>query len=235
MRCAGTSCPPTSCAAAMPGSATRRSTTSPARCCCRSGTPTASSPSTRTPTDTGPGVRTDSTDPLDRYILAKTQRLVADTTARLDAYDLAGATTEVQGYLDALTNWYIRRSRERFWNAQGGPVDRDALDTLHTVLVTLTKVIAPLLPMVAEEIWQGLIGESSVHLQDWPGRRGASRRRRTGRGHGPPACRRHPGPGPARGARPAGSPPARQRHPGRDLRRLGDRAASSDTWPTNST
>ncbi len=112
--------------------------------------------------------RTDSTDALDRYLLAKTQRLVADTTARLDAYDLAGATSEIQNYLDALTNWYIRRSRERFWNAQGGAVDRDALDTLYTVLITLTKVIAPLLPMIAEEIWQGLVGESSVHLQDWP-------------------------------------------------------------------
>jgi isoleucyl-tRNA synthetase len=112
--------------------------------------------------------RTDSSDHLDRYILAKTQRLVASTTQRLDAYDLAGATAEVQTYLDALTNWYIRRSRERFWNAEGEAVDHDALDTLHTVLVTLATVIAPLLPMLAEELWQGLVGEGSVHLASWP-------------------------------------------------------------------
>ncbi len=112
--------------------------------------------------------RTDSTHDLDRYILAKTQQLVAQTTERLDTYDLAGACAEVQGYLDALNNWYIRRSRERFWNGEGGSVDRDALDTLYTVLLTLTKVLAPLMPMIAEEIWQGLVGESSVHLEDWP-------------------------------------------------------------------
>ncbi len=112
--------------------------------------------------------RTDSTHDLDRYILAKTQQLVAQTTERLDAYDLAGACGEVQAYLDALTNWYIRRSRERFWNAEGGSVDRDALDTLYTVLVNLSKVLAPLMPMIAEEIWQGLVGEGSVHLEDWP-------------------------------------------------------------------
>ncbi|MEZ5228013.1 MAG: class I tRNA ligase family protein [Acidimicrobiales bacterium] len=104
--------------------------------------------------------------------MAKTQQLVAQTTQRLDAYDLAGACAVVQNYLDALTNWYIRRSRERFWNAEGGSVDAHALDTLYTVLVTLTKVLAPLMPMIAEEIWQGLVGESSVHPVTGPrGRR----------------------------------------------------------------
>ena len=125
---------------------------------------------------------TDSTNLLDRYILAKTHRLVADTGARLDAYDLAGACSAVQGFLDALTNWYIRRSRERFWNTDTDPgssetkaLDTEALDTLYTVLVTLTKTIAPLLPLVAEEMWSGLMApgtadqaDASVHLQDWP-------------------------------------------------------------------
>ncbi len=112
--------------------------------------------------------RSDSTHDLDRYILAKTQQLIAQSTERLDAYDLAGACDTIQGYLDALTNWYIRRSRERFWNAEGGTVDHDALDTLYTVLLNLTKVLAPLMPMISEEIWQGLVGEGSVHLEDWP-------------------------------------------------------------------
>ncbi|MEM9615199.1 MAG: isoleucine--tRNA ligase [Actinomycetota bacterium] len=122
---------------------------------------------------------TASTNLLDRYILAKTSRLVADTEARLDAYDIAGACAEVQGFLDALTNWYIRRSRERFWNTDSDEVDAEALNTLYTVLLTLSKTMAPLLPLVAEEIWQGLTGPlagsehdddrlRSVHLQDWP-------------------------------------------------------------------
>ncbi len=121
-------------------------------------------------------VRTDSPDVLDRYILAKTREMVEATTRCLDAYDLAGAAESIQGFLDALTNWYIRRSRERFWNtngdADGGSVDTDALDTLYTVLVTLTKTAAPLLPYITEEMWSGLVGgrerQSSVHLQDWP-------------------------------------------------------------------
>ncbi len=119
--------------------------------------------------------RTDSRDVLDRYILAKTRQMVEQTTECLDAYDLAGAAESIQGFLDALTNWYIRRSRERFWNtAEGsepGAVDSDALDTLYTVLVTLAKTAAPLLPYITEEMWSGLVGggegHSSVHLQDW--------------------------------------------------------------------
>ncbi len=114
--------------------------------------------------------RTDSTNLLDRYILAKTHELVALTTEALDDYELAVACAEIQSYLDALTNWYIRRSRERFWNTDPDvALDTDALDTLYSVLVTLTKVIAPLLPLVADEIWLGLHGDdSSVHLEDWP-------------------------------------------------------------------
>ena len=117
--------------------------------------------------------RTDSTNLLDKYILAKTHDLVVATGERLEAYDLSGACTTVQHYLDALTNWYIRRSRERFWNtnkAEGDTsIDEEALDTLYTVLTTLARVIAPLAPMVAEKIWTGLSNDdSSVHLQAWP-------------------------------------------------------------------
>ncbi len=120
--------------------------------------------------------RADSTNLLDRYILAKANDLVRQTTVQLDEYDLAGASVTVQAFLDALTNWYIRRSRERFWNTSesggAGAVDADALDTLYTVLRTLARVTAPLLPYLAEEIWTGLGGDDaeadSVHLESWP-------------------------------------------------------------------
>jgi isoleucyl-tRNA synthetase len=107
--------------------------------------------------------RTDSTHLLDRYILAKTSELVADTTRQLDEYDISGAAGSVRSYLDALTNWYVRRSRDRFWAG-----DADAFDTLATVLETLCRVMAPLAPLTAEEIWRGLTGDRSVHLTDWP-------------------------------------------------------------------
>jgi len=106
--------------------------------------------------------RTDSSDLLDRYVLAKTGELVADVTRQMDAYDVSGACGSVRAYLDALTNWYVRRSRNRFWTG-----DRDAFDTLYTVLETLCRVVAPLAPMVAEEVWRGLTGGRSVHLADW--------------------------------------------------------------------
>ncbi len=124
--------------------------------------------------------RSDASGVLDRYVLAKTRALVEDVTTRMDAYDIAGACASILSYLDALTNWYIRRSRERFWSpgTGGGTEDgRDAFDTLYTVLRTLVRVVAPLLPFVAEEVHLGLGGTSpedgpdprdSVHLQDWP-------------------------------------------------------------------
>jgi isoleucyl-tRNA synthetase len=107
---------------------------------------------------------------LDRYVLAKTRVLVEEVTAAMEAYDLAGATGAVTAYLDALTNWYVRRSRHRFWRSAGtdGGDKRDAYDTLHTVLATLCRVVAPLLPFLSEEVYRGLTGERSVHLAVWP-------------------------------------------------------------------
>jgi isoleucyl-tRNA synthetase len=96
-------------------------------------------------------------------VLAKTGELVSSVTDRLDDYDISAACVSVRGYLDALTNWYVRRSRDRFWAG-----DADAFDTLYTVLETVSRVIAPLAPMVAEEIWRGLTGGRSVHLTEWP-------------------------------------------------------------------
>ena len=108
-------------------------------------------------------VRTNSTNVLDRYIFAKLNRTVARVTSSMDAYDLFEACHEVREFLDALTNWYIRRSRDRFWAG-----DQDAIDTLHTVLHVLCRISAPLLPLVTESVYRGLTGERSVHLTDWP-------------------------------------------------------------------
>jgi isoleucyl-tRNA synthetase len=107
--------------------------------------------------------RTDSSHVLDRYALAKLRELVATTTEALDRYEISAACAAVRSYVDALTNWYVRRSRSRFW--QG---DRDAFDTLYTVLETLCRVMAPLAPMITEAVYRGLTGQRSVHLTDWP-------------------------------------------------------------------
>ncbi|HEY7627794.1 MAG TPA: isoleucine--tRNA ligase [Ilumatobacteraceae bacterium] len=105
-----------------------------------------------------------SDDPLDQYILGKVHSLIADVTTAMDAYDLFAACGAVRSFLDALTNWYVRRSRERFW--EGTP---DALDVLWTVLTTFCQVAAPLLPLTTEAVYRGLVGgDSSVHLTDWP-------------------------------------------------------------------
>ena len=108
--------------------------------------------------------RTDSSDPLDQYILGKLHALITDVTSAMDAYDLFAACGSVRTFLDVLTNWYVRRSRERFWAG-----DPEALDVLWTVLTTLCQVAAPLLPLTTEAVYRGLVGDdSSVHLTDWP-------------------------------------------------------------------
>lgn len=110
-------------------------------------------------------IKTDPSDVLDRYILAKTHDLVASLTEKMDQCDIVTSCTEVADYLEILNNWYIRRSRARFWSLDQG---RDAFDILYTVLLTLSKVLAPFLPLTCEYIYRGLTGEESVHLTDWP-------------------------------------------------------------------
>lgn len=100
---------------------------------------------------------------MDRYLVARTRDLVATVTAQLDAYDVPGACDAVADHLDLLTNWYVRTSRQRFWDE-----DQAAFDTLWTALEVLTRLMAPLAPLVSEEIWRGLTGGRSVHLTDWP-------------------------------------------------------------------
>jgi len=112
--------------------------------------------------------RTDSTDVLDRYLLAKTRDLIVDITVDLEALDSTLATTRLRDFADVLTNWYVRRSRDRFWTGEVTTGSNEAFDTLYTVLETVSRVAAPLLPLVTERIWQGLTGGRSVHLENWP-------------------------------------------------------------------
>ena len=100
---------------------------------------------------------------LDRYILAKTRAMISSVQEHLDNYDSYLASAEVRDFAEVLTNWYIRRSRDRFWEG-----DKDAFDTLYTVLEAVLRVCAPLLPITTEEMWRGLTGGRSVHLQSWP-------------------------------------------------------------------
>jgi isoleucyl-tRNA synthetase len=81
----------------------------------------------------------------------------------MDVCDISGACDQLRQFTEALTNWYVRRSRNRFWDE-----DPDAIDTLHTVLEVTARLAAPLLPLATEVIWRGLTGGRSVHLTDWP-------------------------------------------------------------------
>ncbi len=100
---------------------------------------------------------------MDRYLLARTRTLALGLKDQLDAYDVPGACAAVRDYLDLLTNWYVRTSRQRFWDEDAG-----AFNTLCTALEVLTRVMAPLAPLLTEEVWRGLTGGRSVHLTDWP-------------------------------------------------------------------
>ncbi|NYE94511.1 isoleucyl-tRNA synthetase [Psychromicrobium silvestre] len=102
-------------------------------------------------------------DSLDRYLVSNTASMVEGMTAALDSYEISDACDLLRDYLDMLTNWYVRRSRQRFFDE-----DQDAFDALYTALEALCRVAAPLLPLVTEEIWRGLTGGRSVHLSDWP-------------------------------------------------------------------
>ena len=107
--------------------------------------------------------RFEADDVMDRYLLSRTGVLVTEVREQLHGLDIAGAAEAISKHLEMLTNWYVRRSRERFWEG-----DEQAIDVLSTVLETTLRLCAPLLPMVSEEIWTQLTGGRSVHLTDWP-------------------------------------------------------------------
>ncbi len=105
---------------------------------------------------------------LDRWLLAELQLLIAEVDEAMSHYELNRATRAITPFVDNLSNWYIRRSRKRFWKSEDDSDKEQAYQTLYTVLVTLSKVMAPFTPFLAEEIYKNLTQEESVHLADWP-------------------------------------------------------------------
>ena len=113
-------------------------------------------------------VSTASADVLDRYILAKTRRMIEAIQARLDAFDIPGAYEQANPFIEALNNWYIRNRRSRFWSSNNAADKQAAYDTLFTCLTMTCRALAPLMPLIADKIYTSLTGETSVHLVDWP-------------------------------------------------------------------
>jgi len=111
---------------------------------------------------------------LDRWILSELNQLIADVDGGLEAYNPTEAGRRIEGFIDVLSNWYVRRSRRRFWKSENDADKLAAYNTLYQCLVTLTKLLAPFLPFLAEEMYQNLVGSvfpdapKSVHLADFP-------------------------------------------------------------------
>ncbi|MCR4715317.1 MAG: isoleucine--tRNA ligase [Treponemataceae bacterium] len=111
------------------------------------------------------------TNPLDRWLLSVTQKLAGDVSAALDNYDLSGAIDPIVSYIDELNNWYIRRSRRRFWKSENDSDKSEAYEALYIALKTLSLVAAPVIPFITEAMWQNLRTDEdpiSVHLADYP-------------------------------------------------------------------
>jgi isoleucyl-tRNA synthetase len=107
-------------------------------------------------------------NPLDTWIISETNKLVEDVTKGMETYEVTDATRPIVRFMDNLTNWYIRRSRKRFWKSENDGDKLEAYETLYEVLVTVSKVVAPFMPFVTEEIYKNLTGDESVHLTDFP-------------------------------------------------------------------
>jgi isoleucyl-tRNA synthetase len=108
------------------------------------------------------------TNPLDIWVLSRVHQLQNHVAERMDAYDIPGALEPVLAFIDDASNWYVRRSRRRFWKSGDDADKNDAYRTLHYVLVRLSMVLAPFVPFLSEELYQKLTGGESVHLLDWP-------------------------------------------------------------------
>ncbi len=105
---------------------------------------------------------------LDIWIMSKIHTLISDVEKATKVYDLQSATRYILPFIDELSNWYVRRSRKRFWKSEDDSDKAIAYKTLHYVLVQLAHVLAPFTPFLAEELYQKLTSGESVHLRDWP-------------------------------------------------------------------
>jgi isoleucyl-tRNA synthetase len=111
---------------------------------------------------------------LDRWLLSSLNALVREVTHAYESYDVPGATRPIESFVEALSTWYLRRSRRRFWKSESDSDKQAAYSTLYTVLVTLSKLLAPAMPFLADELYQNLVrsedpqAPESVHLAQWP-------------------------------------------------------------------
>ena len=108
------------------------------------------------------------TNPLDQWIVSRVHQLTREVGESMDNYDLANATKPILPFIEDASNWYVRRSRRRFWKSEDDADKNNAYCTLHYVLVQLAMVMAPFTPFLAEELYHLLTDGESVHLLDWP-------------------------------------------------------------------
>ncbi|MCA9336530.1 class I tRNA ligase family protein [Candidatus Saccharibacteria bacterium] len=108
-------------------------------------------------------------NPLDIWIVSRLHQLSAEVEKNMDAYNIPDAMTPILPFLDDASNWFVRRSRRRFWKSDEGDDKNDAYKTLHYVLVRLAYILAPFTPFLAEELYRQMTGDTeSIHLKDWP-------------------------------------------------------------------
>lgn len=107
-------------------------------------------------------------NPLDRWIISRVHEFTQEVAGHMDGYDIPSAMKPILPFIDDASNWYVRRSRRRFWKSEDDSDKNEAYRTLHYVLVQLSMVLAPFTPFLAEELYQKLTGGESVHLLDWP-------------------------------------------------------------------
>ena len=114
------------------------------------------------------------TSDLDRWLLSELNVLVRDVTEAYENYDVTNATRPIEAFVEKLSTWYLRRSRRRFWKSESDSDKQAAYSTLYTALVTVSKLLAPAMPFLADELYQNLVrsvdttAPESVHLAKWP-------------------------------------------------------------------
>lgn len=107
-------------------------------------------------------------NPLDKWIVSRVHELRNEITENMDVYNIPRALGGVLPFLDDASNWFVRRSRRRFWKSENGTNKLQAYQTLHYVLSYLALILAPFVPFLAEELWSKMVNDGSVHLKDWP-------------------------------------------------------------------
>ena len=107
-------------------------------------------------------------NPLDKWIVSRVHELRNEITENMDVYNIPRALEGVLPFLDDASNWFVRRSRRRFWKSENGTDKLQAYQTLHYVLSYLALILAPFVPFLAEELWSKMVNDGSVHLKDWP-------------------------------------------------------------------